>query len=105
MVQSAFVCQCGIGQVGDLTGERGPDGKLHPKSRAWDGKTFVYHKPDEKPVCPNLANHGNPAERATADRLAALESELAQLRGDRGPSAEQVNAGSAPGETADPFKV
>lgn len=85
MVRSAFYCVCGYGQLGDLTGEVKilPDGTkvFPPEASGWDGKTYVEHAEGAEPVCPNLANHASSQELAARDRLAALEAEVAKLKG------------------------
>lgn len=48
----AYVCDdCGVGQLGDLDGERTKSGELHAKHREWDGKTIVTLV-DGKGACP-----------------------------------------------------
>lgn len=98
MVRSAYYCGCGYGQKGDLHG-RNPDGSFPLEARGWDGKTFVDHVEGEDPVCPNLVNHASAQQAADRDRLAALEAEVASLRGrvEPKPGSSKSDAGADAG--------
>jgi hypothetical protein len=57
----AFVCdKCGLGQAGDVDGERDKAGKLAAKHREWDGRTTVQLVGGAG-ACPNC---GDPVELA-----------------------------------------
>lgn len=76
----AFVCGCGIGQVGDRGHLPTRDENLKA-GQAWDGKTFLDVLEGESPKCPNLANH--PGQKPPTevdllrDELTALKAQLA----------------------------
>lgn len=74
----AFVCECGIGQVGDRGGSDPTAAAAAMKAgRAWDGKTYLDVIDGEEPVCPNLANH--PGQRPQTE-VEKLRAELDLLR-------------------------
>jgi hypothetical protein len=92
----AAVCSCGYGQAGD----RGIDpGAVNPDQHAaarrqavldgqkWDGKTTITVPVGAKPTCPNCQGEHDPeapapaaSAPASAERVAELERQLAELR-------------------------